>query len=111
MKLLFSLLFLISTICYSVPPIQIIQDFTVTGAVGVDAGQKFAGHTLEAADFTATPEGQWIQDDLTDDSGNSNTLTNQGTTLFGGVDIYGVANAANFISFNLTIKLVCLGLR
>lgn len=70
-----------------------LQDFTTISSIG-SLNQQFAGHLLTNDSFDSTPEGLWLLDDLTDDSGNSNTLTNVNSTPFTATDIMGNVNSA-----------------
>lgn len=68
------------------------------GSVG-SASQIKAGHILEGASFpssmTASKRSFYnLAADGDDDSGNARTLTNNGTTVFTGNNIFGTANAA-----------------
>lgn len=73
--------------------IVVIQDYTQIKTVG-SANQQMAGHILDTDSFGGgSPEAIWRLDDLTDDSGNSNTLTNISSTPFTATDPFGNASS------------------
>lgn len=64
-----------------------------------NTAQVAAGHVLAASSFPFTTQTSnkvtfWNLSDVLDGSGNGNTLTNNGSTPFTGLDIFGVAQIA-----------------
>jgi hypothetical protein len=83
---------LASAVVDQLRPTEVLQDFTTIGNIG-DASQQMAGHLLALNSFGGgTPDGLWLLDNLTDDSGGANTLTDGHSTAFTGTDIMGSAN-------------------
>lgn len=75
----------------------IIKDFHAIGIIGAAPNYK-AGHHLTLDSFSQRPLGLWKLKDLTDSSGNSNTLTDIGTVNFGSTDIMGGTEGVRLVN-------------